>query len=43
MYLSEEKRAEIQKCFENKWSDSEFKSGKNKENHISFKFKFNGF
>ena len=34
MYLSEEKRAEIRKCFENIRSDSELNSGKNKGNHI---------
>lgn len=30
MYLSEEKRAEIRKCFKNECSNS----GKNKENHL---------
>jgi len=34
MYLSEEKRAEIRKCFENSRSNSELNSGKNKGNHI---------
>ena len=34
MYLSEEKRAEIRKCFENSRSNPEFNSGKNKGNHI---------
>jgi len=34
MYLSEEKRAEIRKCFENTCSNSELNSGKNKENHL---------
>ncbi len=34
MYLSEEKRAEIRKCIENQRSNSNFNSGKNKENRI---------
>ena len=34
MYLSEEKRAEIRKCFENSRSDSEFNSEKDKAAHI---------
>ncbi len=34
MYLSEEKRAEIRKCFENSRSDSELNSGEKKENPI---------
>ncbi|MFH2060479.1 MAG: hypothetical protein ABIJ59_16470 [Pseudomonadota bacterium] len=33
MYLSEEKRAEIRKCFENQRPYSKVNSGKNKENH----------
>jgi len=34
MYLSEEKRAEIRKCFENQQSNSRLHSGEKKENHV---------
>ena len=34
MYLSEEKRAEIRKCFEKTRSNSELNFGKNKTDHI---------
>ncbi|MFH2058337.1 MAG: hypothetical protein ABIJ59_05500 [Pseudomonadota bacterium] len=34
MCLSEEKRAEIRKCFENQRSNQGINSGKNKENHL---------
>ncbi len=34
MYLSEEKRAQIRKCFEKKQSNTKINSGKNRTNHI---------
>jgi len=34
MYLSEEKRAEIRKCFENNRSNSGLNPGEKTENHI---------